>query len=315
MVECRAGKEPVSRENDMRTKLSLALLMALLLAGCATVQSPATVPTAAAVPSPTPAAVAVPADDALNATLWTQRAVEHDLIYQEVYHVAEQKLVAALADPTWDALPHEERVGSPANLPPAVIADVDETLLNTSAYETELIRTGQEYNDFTWGKWCHQETARALPGAVEFARFAVAHGVTVFYITNRTVDLTGTTIANLRKVGFPVPDDKFVLGLGTVVPGCEMFGSEKGCRRRLVGRDYRVLMQFGDQIGDFVDVIANTPTDRANSIAPYSHWFGERWFMLPNTIYGSWEPACFNNDWRLPREERRADKIKCLRTE
>jgi 5'-nucleotidase (lipoprotein e(P4) family) len=298
----------------MRTTLSFVLLTAFVLAGCATVHPPATAP--AAVPAPPPAAaVAVPPDDDLNAVLWTQRAVEHDLVFQEIYRVAEERLVTALADPTWDALPRDERAGSPAKLPPAVIADVDETLLDNSPYEAELIRTGDEYNDFTWGEWCRKETARALPGAVEFARFAVAHGVTVFYITNRAVDLTGATIANLRKVGFPVPNDKVVLGLGTVLPGCETFGTEKGCRRRLVGRDYRVLMQFGDQIGDFVDVIANTPTDRGKSIAPYAEWIGERWWVLPNTIYGSWEPACFNNDWRLPREQRRADKIKCLRTE
>ena len=61
---------------------------------------------------PAPATV-VAADDLLDATLWTQRAVEHDLVYLEVYRDAREKLAAALADPGWDALPKDDREGSP----------------------------------------------------------------------------------------------------------------------------------------------------------------------------------------------------------
>ena len=296
----------------MRMNPSVVVLAAVLgSGGCASTSGP-TAPTAA--PPAAPAA-AVPADDVLNAVLWVQRAVEHDLVYREVYRAAQEKLLTALADPSWDALPTEERAGSAASLPLAVIADIDETLLDNSPYEAELIRSGEEYSEPTWAQWCRRESARPLPGALEFTRFAAAHGVTVYYITNRAVDLNAATLANLREAGFPVPDEKVLLGLGTVVPGCEMVGTDKGCRRRLVGRDHRVLMQFGDQIVDFVDVLANTPTDRGTSVAPYLSWVGERWFVLPNPTYGSWEPACFNNDWTLPREVRRADKIKCLRPE
>jgi 5'-nucleotidase (lipoprotein e(P4) family) len=298
----------------MRRTVAPILFMMSLLLGCATVPGPQPPPSTSRAPSLAGPAAAS-ADDDLDAVLWTQRAAEHDLVVEEIYQVAEEKLVKALADPTWDALPREERVGSPAKLPPAVVVDVDETLLDNSPYEAGLIKTGEEYNEFTWSQWCHKEMARPLPGALEFARFAEAKGVTVFYITNRAVDLIPATIANLRKVGFPVPDDNLVLGLGTVVPGCEMIGTEKGCRRRLVGRDHRVLMQFGDALGDFVDVIANTLTGRGQAIAPYASWIGERWWVLPNPMYGSWEPACFNNDWRLPRAVRRADKVKALRTD
>ena len=66
------------------------------------------------------------------------------------------------------------------------------------------------------------------------------------------------------------------------MPGCEMVGTDKGCRRRLIGRDYRMLMQFGDQVVDFVDVVANTPAGRGQAIAPYAEWLGERWWVLPH---------------------------------
>ena len=87
-------------------------------------------------------------------------------------------------------------------------------------------------------------------------------GVTLVYISNRAVHLKEATLANLRAVGLPVADDSVFLGLGTVVEGCEQHGSEKNCRRKLAGQKYRVLMQFGDQIGDFVQVVSNTREGR-----------------------------------------------------
>ena len=102
------------------------------------------------------------------------------------------------------------------------------------------------------------------------------------------------------------------LGLGTFVEGCEQDGSEKNCRRQLAGRKYRVLMQFGDQLGDFAQIVANTPEGRAQLHDQYAGWFGERWWMLPNPTYGSWEPALFNNEWRQPREARRQAKRDAL---
>ena len=139
-----------------------------------------------------------------------------------------------------------------------------------------------------------------------------AREVTIYYISNRTADQAAPTIDNLRKAGFPIKDDSQFLGLGTVVEGCEANGSDKGCRRRLVGRTHRVLMQFGDQLGDFTDIVANTATGREQAVRPYLSWIGERWFVLPNPAYGSWEPALFDNEWSLPEGERRARKQAAL---
>jgi acid phosphatase len=72
-------------------------------------------------------------------------------------------------------------------------------------------------------------------------------------------------------------------------------------------------MQFGDQVGDFVDVDSNTPEGRRAAIEPYASWIGERWFVLPNPTYGAWEPALFSNDWAQPAGERRRAKIDALR--
>jgi 5'-nucleotidase (lipoprotein e(P4) family) len=290
--------------------------LSLLLAGCLSNTRPSS-PDAPVTPA-APAAPASPAaDDNLNAVAWTQTAVEHDLIYRQTYHAAALQLDRALADPTWEALAKGERktaVVDPSKT--AVILDVDETALDNSPYQAQLIAKGSQYDEFTWAQWCREEKATAVTGAVEFARLAADRGVTVFYLSNRASDLAEATLDNLRKRDFPIAEGEQVfLGLGTVVSGCEQNGSEKGCRRELISRNYRVLMQVGDQIGDLVDVLANTPAGRQQAVAPYLDWIGERWFVLPNPTYGSWEPALFNNDWSQPATVRRRAKIDALRLE
>lgn len=274
------------------------LVAALSLAGCASVPATAT---------QTP-----PPDDSLNATVWFQTSVERDLVFRGIYRAAGARLDAALADKRWDALPKDDRDNDPRALPPAVIVDIDETVLDNSPSQVRQIRSGSEFNEAAWGEWVEQRAAKPLPGALEFLRAASAKGVTVFYISNRDASLADATRNNLRQAGFPIGNDDQFLGLGAFVEGCEQEGSEKACRRQLVGRKYRVLMQFGDQVGDFVHILANTLDGRRAAIAPYADWIGERWWALPNPVYGSWEPALFDNAWNQPQAARRAAKEAAL---
>ena len=303
----------------MRTilvRIVARIALCTLLAGCAHAPEKPATASAPATPAPPPAASGPAPNDNLNAVAWTQTAIEHDLIYREVFRDAGEKLRIALKDPTWDALPKRDRRQPPsARLKPAVIVDIDETMLDNSPYQARLVVNGKDYDELTWSEWCREKRAKPLPGALGFAQDAAKRGVTVFYLSNRAQDLNAATLENLRAAGFPVESDRVFLGLGTVVDGCEQIGTEKGCRRQLVGRAYRVLMQLGDQIGDFVDVDANTAEGRQAALAPYAGWIGERWFVLPNPSYGSWEPALFNNDWTRPATERRESKIEALRTQ
>jgi 5'-nucleotidase (lipoprotein e(P4) family) len=296
---------------------SLPILLAtVLLVGCATQAPHAPSASAAAPAAPAPAAaLTIPADDNLNAVAWTQTALEHDLIYLETYRSAQSQLLTALRDKHWDALPADDRHAPYTGLKPAVILDIDETVLDNSPYQARLIRSGGEYNEADWAKWCKDERARALPGAVAFTQFAAKHGVAVIYISNRSQDLDQATIDNLRKVGLPVSGADAFLGLGTLLRGCDQVGTEKNCRRQRVSQHYRVLMQFGDQLGDFATVSSNTEAGRTQAMAPYMKWIGSRWFVLPNPTYGAWEPALFNNEWSSPRDQRRLQKIGALRTD
>ena len=258
------------------------------------------------------AAAEVAADDNLNAVLWVQRAVEYRAVTQTVYRAAADHLDAALKEQHWDALVPDERGNVATGLPPAVVMDVDETVLDNSPYQARLVRDGMAYDEVTWAQWVAEKKARAVPGVVDFAKAASAKGITIIYLSNRAQHLKDATIANLKAVGLPVKDDSVFLGLGTFVKDCEQNGSEKNCRRRLAGEKYRVLMQFGDQLGDFVQIEANTPEGRDALYDEYSDWFGERWWMVPGPTYGSWEPAMFNNAWEQPLPARRQAKRDAL---
>ncbi|MCJ0826389.1 acid phosphatase [Luteimonas sp. 50] len=293
----------------MRALLPATTVLAVvLLAGCASLSIAPPAP----VVQVTQQAQVPPPDDTLNATAWFQTSVERDLVFREIYRAAGEKLATALADKGWDALPRDDRDNDPRALPPAIIVDVDETVLDNSPNQVRQIRGGGEFNDADWDRWVQQRDARALPGAREFLERAAAQGVTVFYISNRDAGQAAATFDNLRHAGFPIAGTRQFLGKGTVVAGCVARGSDKGCRRRSVGREYRVLMQFGDQVGDFVDIASNTRDGRRAAIAPYLDWVGERWWTLPNPVYGSWEPALFDNDWRQPAAARRAAKEAAL---
>lgn len=296
----------------------LVVLLSVLLGACATsANRPVSAPpaTPAVTPVPVPAASGPAPNDNLNAVAWSQTAIEHDLIYLEVYRDATDTLARALKDRSWDALAHADRSGPVRKLKPAIILDIDETVLDNSPYAARLVRAGKTHEDALWTQWCEEKAAKALPGAREFTNFAAKHGVTVFYLSNRDTELNEVTLANLSSEGFPIAaGEKVFLGQGTDVPGCTPQGkSDKSCRRRLIGQRYRVLMQFGDQLGDFLEARPNTLAQRKAAVEPYLPWIGERWFVLPNPTYGSWEPALFGNDWKQPPAQRRQEKLDNLR--
>ena len=296
------------------TPACAAFASLVLLAACkpTTPQAPAKPAETTSPTTQTPAnAVPTGAHDNLNAVAWVQRSAEYAAVTTSLYRAAADHLDGLLKS-NEDALVPEERGNAAKGLAPAIIMDVDETVLDNSPYQARLVRNGKEFDDLTWDQWVAEKQAKAVPGVVEFAKAADAKGITVLYISNRAEHLQDATLANLKSVGLPVKHDEVFLGLGTFVKDCDQQGSEKLCRRKLAGQQYRVLMQFGDQLGDFVEIQANTPAARSDLLAKYAGWWGERWWMLPNPTYGSWEPALFNNDWKQPSDARRQAKRDAL---
>ena len=75
------------------------------------------------------------ANDNLNAVTWMQTSVEYRLIAGQTWRSALVQLDKAIKTPGWDALTRDERANPAAGLPPAIIVDVDETMLDNSPYQ------------------------------------------------------------------------------------------------------------------------------------------------------------------------------------
>ena len=197
-----------------------------------------------------------PANDQLDAVLWTQTSIEHELIYRQVFADATRQLDVALATKDWDALPFAPR--NLNGLPPAVIVDIDETLLDNVPLNARDIVNNQVYSYDRWNTWVDQAKAQALPGAVAFLQAAKQRGIKVYYLTNREHSQVQATVDNLRLRGFPVESNEQVLAAATPTGHCEQAGYGKNCRRQWVASQARVLLMAGDSLGDFVQAEHNT---------------------------------------------------------
>ncbi|NIZ03205.1 5'-nucleotidase, lipoprotein e(P4) family [Thalassospira lucentensis] len=244
-------------------------------------------------------------NDGLNGTLWLQTSVEYKATAMSVYAGATRLLPAAIGDHSWTAA--LEQGGNYSAKPPAVILDVDETVLDNSAYQAWVVAENTHYSSKTWAAFVHDTVSTPTPGALEFTKAAAEKGVEVFYVSNRKAPEEESTIENLKKFGFPYADDKHVMLRGEV----EEWGSNKTPRRQAVSDNYRVIMQFGDNLGDFTDE-DGTLAERLDVMNKYNTYWGERWFMLPNPSYGSWEASAFGGDWGKSGGERRQDKINSM---
>ena len=249
-----------------------------------------------------------PANDLLNAVLWMQRSVEYKASALSAFALARLRLDQALADPNWTAAP-KEQTGNYQSLPPAVILDIDETIVDNSGYQAWMALKDTTFDPKTWNAYVNTVSSLAIPGAVEFAKYAERKGVKVFYISNRTVEEEEATRKNMVKLGFPL-DDK----IDTVLTTRERpdWTSAKGTRRAHVAKSYRVLLNLGDNFGDFVDEYRGTEAERLKVFEDHKDRWGREWIMLANPAYGSFESASFKHDFKLSNADKRKAKRSVL---
>jgi 5'-nucleotidase (lipoprotein e(P4) family) len=269
----------------------------------------ASAPAPAAPPAPASTAQAVPAHDLLDAVLWMQRSVEYKATTMGAFALARLRLDQALADPNWTALIAKEQPGAYQSLPPAVILDIDETILDNSGYQAWNAVKDTTFDPKTWTAYVNSVTSLAIPGAVEFAQYAASKGVRVFYVSNRTGEEEPATRKNLEKFGFPLDG-----ALDTVLTAREKpdWGSAKGTRRAFIAREYRVLLNLGDNFGDFVDEYRGTEAERLAVLEQHRSRWGREWIMLPNPAYGSFESAPYKHDFKKSEDEKRKAKRDAL---
>jgi 5'-nucleotidase (lipoprotein e(P4) family) len=247
----------------------------------------------------------VPQNDLLNATLWVSNSVEYKANTLGAFALAQMRLDQALADKTWSAIGQTDA----ADKPLAIVVDADETMIDNGPYESWLVKAGQDYSGKTWGAWVAAAAAPAVPGAVEFAKYADSKGVKVFYVTNRSADQEEATRKNMEALGFPMGGnvDTFLMSKEK-----EDWTSKKGTRRDFVGKDYRVLLLLGDNYGDFSDDYGKSEAERLTSLQGNMAHIGRDWIFIANPEYGSFESAPFNSDYKLSPDQRRQMKIDSL---
>jgi 5'-nucleotidase (lipoprotein e(P4) family) len=295
----------------MRSRLLSSLTIAfILLTGCAT----APVVDAPVAPVVAPATTTPAPHENLNSVIWTQTAVEYDALALQAYTAARQRLDEALADRNWTAAPDEQQ-GAFADLPPAVILDVDETVLDNSGYQAEVTWGHREFDPAEWSRWVDAAIARPIPGAVEFTQYAAGKGVAVFYVTNRTEAEKNGTARNLRSAGFPLDEGRL-----RTIPATDpndraatAAAREKANRRRDIARTHRILLLVGDDLGDFIAGAKVGVAERDALVSDRTAMWGRQWIMLPNPQYGSWEGALTSDMNRPTREQKVERKFRLLR--
>jgi 5'-nucleotidase (lipoprotein e(P4) family) len=248
--------------------------------------------------------------EGLNSTLWVQTSAEASFAAQQAYRLATYQLDKALRDKNWSAA--IEQTESARKLPPAIILDIDETVLDNSAYQARLVRDDAPYSSASWDRWVSQSAALAIPGAAKFLAYAARKGIHIFYVSNRGIGEEAATRENLRRVGLPVqgPDDHVLMN--GEMPN---WTSDKTTRRSFLAQKYRLLLLFGDDFNDFITAKPRSVAERLNLLAKYEPYLGERWILISNPLYGSWESAILNFENGLSREDILRRKYTQLRTQ
>ena len=92
----------------------------------------------------------------LNSLLWMQTSAEYDALASTTYRQAARHWVRV-------AGPHLERATGAnrdiLNRPPAVILDVDETVLDNSAFDARLVTHRTTFSPSAWDAWVREADA------------------------------------------------------------------------------------------------------------------------------------------------------------
>jgi len=228
---------------------------------------------------------------------WVRTAAEFDALSLQAYRAATDALENKIADKSWSALPDQ---ADAADKPPAVIFDVDETVVSNVEFQFTL---EPPFEDSKLDEWTAAHPAEPVEGFPAFAMRARELGVELFFVTNRPCEPREgnpdpcpqklNVVNEIIEAGVPV-DPAFVM-LSYEKPE---WTKEKKIRRDLVAQRYRVIMLIGDDLGDFLPCSRRRPLapctegasaeSRRNATFEHADYWGNGWYILPNPMHGSW---------------------------
>lgn len=216
----------------------------------------------------------------------TQQAFQALTKFVVAASLSGQRFSAILAEGSTPSKPVFDQCGKK---PFAAVFDADETLLWNTGSMRYFAEQGMDFDPKIWDQWEKTGAGKALamPGAVDALNAMRKAGVTIIVNTNRSAANAKGTEDTLRAAGL----GEFTHGKDLFLLGDTPDGSSKDGRRALIAKDYCVLAQGGDQLGDFsqffndksLSVVARKTMATDPAIA---YKWGQGWFMLPNPVYG-----------------------------
>jgi 5'-nucleotidase (lipoprotein e(P4) family) len=239
--------------------------------------------------------------------LWMQQSGEYVALAHQAFNTAKVAFDSAIAQ----GVKH-----------PAVVVDIDETILDNSAYQAGLIDTNNSFNTSDWNEWVKAKEAIAIPGSVEFVNYVNANGGKIFFVSDRAEsstedsqnnDLELATIENLQAVGFIDVNDESLLLKGEfsqTIGGknniSKQFRREAVSKGSADGIAHKIVVLVGDNLNDLDSLAGETNNQRRDRVEANKNQYGvlnaikendvvvkPAYIILPNPIYGAWESGLY----------------------
>ena len=208
----------------------------------------------------------------LFASLYQQQAAEYRALCLQAFNIAHFRV--------------DENLHTNTTKPKAIITDIDETILDNSAYEVHQTLQGKDYESSSWYQWTDKSAADTVPGAPSFLKYAASKNIVIFYITNRDEKERNSTLLNLQKFNLPNADNAHLF--------VKQNTSSKEARRQQVAATHEIILLIGDNLADFSTMFDKKSSDeRSQNVNILAAEFGNKFIVLPNPVYGDWEPALY----------------------
>ena len=184
--------------------------------------------------------------------------------------------------------------------------DLDETVMNNSFFNAQLIIENKGFSKDAWKEWSDKKSAGSVPGAIEFIQYAQSKGIQVIFISNRRVDELQNTKLNLEKLGLQNLDTaNFYFRVKE--------GSKMG-RRAEVAENYEIVMLFGDNLADFTELFDKKSVENRNhTVDSLQTRFGDSFIILPNVLYGEWEGALFGYTYKFTESQKDSIRMSWIK--
>ncbi|OIJ62795.1 HAD family acid phosphatase [Streptomyces mangrovisoli] len=206
-------------------------------------------------------------------------ALDANGVYQASSTSPYAKDLARIDAQARDYIDRAARTAKHQHKKPAVVFDIDDTLLLSLDYEK---RYNYTYNSATWAAYVNQASRPGVFGSAELVQYAAKKGVEVFYNSGLSEAQRTAAVENLKKIGADVnldADHMFLKNTAnppSYLSACATPGAwtcttvqYKGGTRKHIESDlgYDIIANFGDQYSDL------------------DGGYADRTYKLPNPTY------------------------------